>query len=68
MGKLNMFDAWTEGVSNFFSNKSAQGYFRTEKMAMATAGACGSSCGAGDDDDQSKSSACGSSCGAGDEE
>jgi ACGX-repeat protein len=73
-----MFDAWVNGVSKFFSAKSAQGYLRP---AMAVAGpygasdekkeekpsACGSSCGADDEKKEKKPSACGSSCGADDE-
>ncbi|MDR1620069.1 MAG: hypothetical protein LBS18_05355, partial [Clostridiales bacterium] len=46
MSKLNVLDAWKEGVSKFFSPKSAQGFMQP---AMAVAGSCGSSCGAGGD-------------------
>lgn len=65
MSKLNIFDAWKNGVSNFFAPKSAQGY---AQPVMAVAGACGSSCGASDDKKEEKPAACGTSCGAGDEQ
>jgi hypothetical protein len=64
MSKLNILDAWKEGVSKFFAPKSAQGYMQT---AFATAGIYASSCGAADDKEKEKPSACGSSCGAGDD-
>jgi len=63
MNRLNVLDAWKEGVSKFFAPKSAQGYMQP---AMAVAGSCGSSCGAGDEKKDEKPSACGSACGAGD--
>jgi ACGX-repeat protein len=80
MSKLNLLDAWKEGVKRFFAPKSAQGYMQ---LAMATAGAGGSACGAGVDkkeeapaascgaaDDgekkEEKPAACGASCGASD--
>lgn len=64
MSRLNVLDAWKEGVSKFFAPKSAQGYMQP---AMAVVGSCGSSCGAGDaKKEEPKPSACGSSCGAGD--
>ena len=63
MNRLNVLDAWKEGVSKFFAPKSAQGYMQP---AMAIAGSCGSSCGAGDEKKDEKPSACGSACGAGD--
>lgn len=62
MSRLNVLDAWKEGVSNFFTPKSAQGYM---KPAMAVAGSCGSSCGTGDEKKDEKPSACGSACGTG---
>jgi len=64
MSKLNVLDAWKDGVSNFFSTKSAQGFMQP---ALAVAGSGGSSCGAGyEKKDEQKPNACGSSCGAGD--
>lgn len=67
MSKLNVLDAWREGISNFIAPKSAQGFMQP---AMAFAASCGSSCGAGDDEkkEQPKPAACGSSCGTGDDE
>lgn len=65
MSKINLLDAWANGVSKFFLPKSAQGYMQP---AMAVAGSCGSSCGAGDDGKkEEKPAACGASCGAGDQ-
>lgn len=56
-----MLNNWKENASEFFAANSAQGYFRTQKLAAAAAGACGSSCGAGDEDkdDKPKPSSCG---------
>lgn len=66
MSKLNSLDAWKDGVSKFFSPKSAQGFMQP---AMAIAGSCGSSCGSDDEkSEQPNPSACGSSCGAGDDD
>jgi hypothetical protein len=68
MDKLNLLDAWRDGVSDFFAPKSAQGYLRPAVAAVGTSR--GSSCGAGDDakdEPKPKPTACGSSCGAGDD-
>jgi ACGX-repeat protein len=70
MSKLNVLDAWKNGVSNFFGGRSAQGYLNRPAFAMASSGSCGSACGAGDKDEkkEEKPSACGSACGAGDKD
>jgi hypothetical protein len=62
MNGLDFVDEWANGAGKFFVSRSAQGYLQP---AMAVAGPCGSSCGAGGD--EKKPSACGSSCGAGDD-
>lgn len=78
MSKLNVLNAWKEGAQNFFASRSAQGFMGGGKVALATVGAGGSACGAGDeqpkpsacgagDETKEKPSACGSACGAGDE-
>jgi hypothetical protein len=66
MNKLNALNEWADKASAFFAPKSAQGYLQP---AMAVAGSCGSSCGAGGDKpkEEPKPSACGSACGAGDD-
>jgi len=76
MSKLGKLDVWKNGISSFFSKSSAQGYMGVNRLEMATSGAFGSSCGAGDDKPAPKPSACGagdgkpapkpSACGAGD--
>ena len=67
MEKLNLLSSWGEEVKGFFAKTSAQSYMKAPVMAMATS-ACGSSCGAGDKEEEKKPSACGSACGAGDKE
>lgn len=77
MSKLIFFNAWKNGVSKYFSRSSAQSYMGSNRLAMATSGACGSACGTGDDKPAPKPSACGtndeqpapkpSACGTGEE-
>jgi ACGX-repeat protein len=67
MGKTNFLSSWTEGISKFAAKRSAQSYMFKPAMAMASS-ACGSSCGAGEKEQENKPSACGSACGAGDKE
>lgn len=52
----------------FVVKRSAQSYLGAEQTVMAGGGACGSSCGAGDNAKPApKPTACGSACGAGDD-
>lgn len=83
MSRLNVLNAWKEGVGDFFALKSAQGYMRPlmtvacscgagdekrDEKPSACGSACGSSCGAADDGKkEEKPAACGASCGAGDQ-
>ncbi|WP_304633090.1 ACGX-repeat peptide [uncultured Muribaculum sp.] len=56
-------------VSGVYSAKrSAQSYLCAKDETATPSGACGSACGAGDDDTkpEPKPAACGSACGAGD--
>jgi ACGX-repeat protein len=69
MDKLSLLDAWSHGAGKFFAGNSAQDFLGAGQRAMASAGSCGSSCGANDegkDKEEPKPGACGSSCGAGD--
>ena len=66
MNNLGILDAW-KGDRVFIAKRSAQSYFGASQAVMARSSACGSSCGAGDDDKPApKPTACGSACGAGD--
>jgi ACGX-repeat protein len=67
MNNLEMLDSW-KGDSVFSAKRSAQSYFGANQTVMASSGACGSACGAGDDGKpKPKPTACGSACGAGDD-
>lgn len=73
MSKLNFLNGWT-GISEYFTRRSAQSYFSSKQMMLATSG-CGSACGS--EDGKPKPAACGaaddggkpqpSACGAGDD-
>ncbi|MDR1579053.1 MAG: ACGX-repeat peptide [Synergistaceae bacterium] len=62
MNKLNALNDWTKKTISFLAPKSAQGYLCP---AMAAAGSCGSSCGAGGDKPKDEPKP--GSCGAGDD-
>jgi len=73
MNKLNLLNGWA-GIREYFAPRSAQGYFNSKQLLLATSG-ISSACGSGDHDQ--KPSACGagddnqpkpSACGAGDDE
>lgn len=67
MKNLQFLSDWKEGTNRFIGKRSAQSYMGANQYAMVNSGACGSSCGTGDDDKpETKPTACGSACGAGD--
>jgi len=66
MQNLSKFNDWSQVNSGYFAKRSAQSYIAGLQGTVGAAGACGSSCGAGDDKKLvPKPSACGSSCCAG---
>jgi ACGX-repeat protein len=67
MSRLNLLGAWNGGLGKFFAGNSAQSFMRTGLTAMAAAGSCGSSCGAGDGGKKKEEPKPGTSCGAGDD-
>ncbi|MDE7378461.1 MAG: ACGX-repeat peptide [Paraprevotella sp.] len=50
----------------YSAKRSAQSYLCAKEETENPSGACGSACGAGDDNPEPKPAACGSACGAGD--
>lgn len=53
-------------MDGYVSLRTAQGFLCAEEQTAGASGACGSACGAGDDNPKEpKPAACGSACGAG---